>query len=111
MGHRHRIALTVLLALLFIAGMRSCAADQFFISIPGPTLSYVPLYYGQEKGFFAQEGLDLQVLGRARHRRRQQSDVRRDRRHLPRRQRFFRGACAACRSKSFRSRAIGRSTS
>jgi ABC-type nitrate/sulfonate/bicarbonate transport system substrate-binding protein len=25
-------------------------------------LSYVPLYYGQEKGFFAQEGLDLQVL-------------------------------------------------
>jgi ABC-type nitrate/sulfonate/bicarbonate transport system substrate-binding protein len=25
-------------------------------------LSYVPLYYGHEKGFFAQEGLDLQVL-------------------------------------------------
>jgi len=41
---------------------RSYAADRFFISIPGPTLSYVPLYYGQEKGFFAQEGLDLQVL-------------------------------------------------
>jgi NitT/TauT family transport system substrate-binding protein len=41
---------------------QAAAADRFFISIPGPTLSYVPLYYGQEKGFFTQEGLDLQVL-------------------------------------------------
>ncbi|HEY7165427.1 MAG TPA: ABC transporter substrate-binding protein [Candidatus Binatia bacterium] len=38
------------------------AVDRFYISIPGPTLSYAPLYYGQEKGFFAQQGLDLQVL-------------------------------------------------
>lgn len=37
-------------------------AERFFISIPGPTLSYVPLYYAQEKGFFTQEGLDLHVL-------------------------------------------------
>jgi ABC-type nitrate/sulfonate/bicarbonate transport system substrate-binding protein len=37
-------------------------AERFFISIPGPTLSYAPLYYGQEKGFFSQEGLDLHVL-------------------------------------------------
>ena len=61
MGHRHRIVATVLLALLFSAHP-IVAAEKFFISIPGPTLSYVPLYYGQEKGFFAQEGLDLQVL-------------------------------------------------
>ncbi len=61
MGHRHRIAAAVLLALLFNAHP-IVAAEKFFISIPGPTLSYVPLYYGQEKGFFAQEGLDLQVL-------------------------------------------------
>jgi ABC-type nitrate/sulfonate/bicarbonate transport system substrate-binding protein len=61
MGHRHRIVATVLLALLFNAHA-IVAAEKFFISIPGPTLSYVPLYYGQEKGFFAQEGLDLQVL-------------------------------------------------
>lgn len=46
---------------LSLAG-RAVAAERFFISIPGPTLSYAPLYYGQEKGFFAQEGLDLQVL-------------------------------------------------
>jgi ABC-type nitrate/sulfonate/bicarbonate transport system substrate-binding protein len=61
MGHRHRIAAAVLLALLCNAHA-IVAAEKFFISIPGPTLSYVPLYYGQEKGFFAQEGLDLQVL-------------------------------------------------
>jgi NitT/TauT family transport system substrate-binding protein len=61
MGHRHRIVAAVLLALLFSAHP-ILAAEKFFISIPGPTLSYVPLYYGQEKGFFAQEGLDLQVL-------------------------------------------------
>ena len=51
----------LLLALLFLAD-KATAAERFFISIPGPTLSYVPLYYGQEKGFFAHEGLDLQVL-------------------------------------------------
>ncbi|MGE5220768.1 MAG: ABC transporter substrate-binding protein [Chloroflexota bacterium] len=56
-----RLVITVFLALL-VAGARAFAADRFYISIPGPTLSYVPLYYGQEKGFFAQEGLDLQVL-------------------------------------------------
>lgn len=52
MGHRHRIVAAVLLALLFSAHP-ILAAEKFFISIPGPTLSYVPLYYGQEKGFFA----------------------------------------------------------
>ena len=61
MGHLHRIGAAVLLALLFNPHPIP-AAEKFFISIPGPTLSYVPLYYGQEKGFFAQEGLDLQVL-------------------------------------------------
>jgi ABC-type nitrate/sulfonate/bicarbonate transport system substrate-binding protein len=61
MGHRHRIVAAVLLGLLFNPHP-ILAAEKFFISIPGPTLSYVPLYYGQEKGFFAQEGLDIQVL-------------------------------------------------
>ena len=49
-------------ALLFFLPGKATAAERFFISIPGPTLSYTHLYYGQEKGFFAQEGLDLQVL-------------------------------------------------
>lgn len=61
MSYRGPFVVTVLLALIIIAA-RVSAAERFYISIPGPTLSYVPLYYGQEKGFFAQEGLDLQVL-------------------------------------------------
>lgn len=51
-----------ILPLLVLQGSGAPAAERFYISIPGPTLSYVPLYYGQEKGFFAQEGLELQVL-------------------------------------------------
>ena len=47
---------------LTVFSTRGAAADRFYISIPGPTLSYAHLYYGQEKGFFAQEQLDLQVL-------------------------------------------------
>jgi len=61
MAHRTRLV-AVFLLILLCHGDPSAAAEKFFISIPGPTLSYVPLYYGQEKGFFAQEGLDLQVL-------------------------------------------------
>ena len=53
----------VLLIFPLVAGPKTGkAAERFFISIPGPVLSYVPLYYGAEKGFFSQEGLDLQVL-------------------------------------------------
>jgi len=51
-----------LLALSFFLVSEVVAANRFYISIPGPTLSYTHLYYGQEKGFFSQEGLDLQVL-------------------------------------------------
>jgi len=43
----------VLLGLSLLAG-HAGAVDRFYISIPGPTLSYVPLYYGHEKGFFTQ---------------------------------------------------------
>ena len=58
---RIRILAAILLLTLWWNG-DGVAADKFFISIPGPTLSYAHLYYGQERGFFAQEGLDLQVL-------------------------------------------------
>jgi ABC-type nitrate/sulfonate/bicarbonate transport system substrate-binding protein len=50
------------LFLLSFVAAKGEAAERFFISIPGPTLSYVPLYYAQEKGGFSQEGLDLHVL-------------------------------------------------
>ena len=56
------LTVTLLIASTLCVHWTVSAAERFYISIPGPTLSYVPLYYGQEKGFFAQEGLDLQVL-------------------------------------------------
>lgn len=52
----------LLIALLVSVSNAAQAAERFYISIPGPTLSYAHLYYGQERGFFTQEGLDLQVL-------------------------------------------------
>ena len=52
----------LLIALALSVSQRAVAAERFYISIPGPTLSYAHLYYGQERGFFSQEGLDLQVL-------------------------------------------------
>ena len=57
-----KLSVIPLLALAFVVNRPAFAAERFYISIPGPTLSYVPLYYGQERGFFTQEGLDLQVL-------------------------------------------------
>ena len=65
MQSRSRVFCRILLIAMLISALFfgvGHAAERFYISIPGPTLSYVPLYYGQEKGFFAQEGLDLQVL-------------------------------------------------
>ena len=54
----------ILYLLLFsiLVATKGETAERFFISIPGPTLSYAPLYYAQEKGFFSQEGLELHVL-------------------------------------------------
>ncbi len=57
-----RLLAHVLWVLILLSAGPGIAAERFNISIAGPTLSYVPLYYAQEKGFFAQEGLDLQVL-------------------------------------------------
>ena len=64
-NHFGRISVRALLSFFLFAALcttRAAGAERFYISIPGPALSYVPLYYGQEKGFFAQEGLDVQVL-------------------------------------------------
>jgi len=58
---RHALT-TILLAFFLSLAEKGIAAERLFLSIPGPTLSYTHLFYGQEKGFFSQEGLDLQVL-------------------------------------------------
>jgi ABC-type nitrate/sulfonate/bicarbonate transport system substrate-binding protein len=62
MPHQTRAVISILLWFLTLLAVNAGAAERFFISIPGPTLSYAHLYYGQEKGFFSLEGLDLQVL-------------------------------------------------
>ena len=56
-----RAVLLKLFLFFFLFG-EAVASERFLLSIPGPTLSYTHLFYGQEKGFFSQEGLDLQVL-------------------------------------------------
>lgn len=64
-NHFSRISVMAFLFILLFSPIfttRAAGAERFYISIPGPALGYVPLDYAQEKGFFAQEGLDLQVL-------------------------------------------------
>ena len=62
MVYNMRLVLSLLLAFAYSGLVEAKAAERFYLSIPGPTLPYTHLYYGQEKGFFSQEGLDLQVL-------------------------------------------------
>ncbi len=59
---KHFVSALLLSAIFLVSVRLAGAAEPFYISIPGPTLSYTHLYYGQEKGIFAQEGLDLRVL-------------------------------------------------
>lgn len=40
----------------------AAGAERFYNSLPGPSLSYALLSYGQENVFFAEQGLDLKVL-------------------------------------------------
>ena len=54
-NHFGRISVIALLFILLFSPIfttRAVGAERFYISIPGPVLGYVPLYYGQEKGFF-----------------------------------------------------------
>jgi NitT/TauT family transport system substrate-binding protein len=38
------------------------AAERFILMTPGPSVPYTPLLYGNEAGFFRDQGLDLQIL-------------------------------------------------
>jgi ABC-type nitrate/sulfonate/bicarbonate transport system substrate-binding protein len=38
------------------------AAEKVIVATPGLSIRYTPLYYGQEFGFFRDEGLDVQVI-------------------------------------------------
>ncbi len=50
------------LALLIYPVCDILAVARSSLSFAGQTSSYLPLYYGYEKGFFLQEGLDLEIL-------------------------------------------------
>ena len=54
-------AATVLWGFIFL-GQNGIAAEKFVIMTAGLSIRHTPLYYGQENGFFKDEGLELQML-------------------------------------------------
>ena len=61
---RARIVVIALLALLPLSSRGVQAAELQKLKITVPTIStiFYPLYYGQAKGIFAKEGLDIEVI-------------------------------------------------
>jgi NitT/TauT family transport system substrate-binding protein len=55
------LAFIVLWGIFFLAAS-GIAAEKFVIMTAGLSIRHTPLYYGQENGFFKDEGLELQVL-------------------------------------------------
>ena len=51
----------VLWGFIFLA-QNGIAAEKFVIMTAGLSIRHTPLYYGQENGFFKDEGLELQML-------------------------------------------------
>jgi NitT/TauT family transport system substrate-binding protein len=41
---------------------RAQALQKIQVTVPVPSLSFYPLYYGQEKGIFAKEGMQVEVI-------------------------------------------------
>ena len=56
----------ILPAFCLTLGLGSGAAAQSLqkiqVTVPTPALSFYPLYYGQEKGIFAKEGMEVEVI-------------------------------------------------
>ena len=57
-----KIVVWISLSLVVFGASLGAAAEKFIIATPGLSVRYTPLYYGQEAGFFKDQGLDLQVL-------------------------------------------------
>jgi ABC-type nitrate/sulfonate/bicarbonate transport system substrate-binding protein len=47
---------------LILLAQNGIAAEKFVIMTAGLSIRHTPLYYGQENGFFKDEGLELQML-------------------------------------------------
>ncbi len=52
----------ILSAILSVFAQRGHAAEKFVIMTAGLSVRHTPLYYGQENGFFRDQGLELQSL-------------------------------------------------
>ena len=64
MSHRHRLLIAVVAALILAMGavMPAAATDTVSMAIGFiPNIQFAPLYVGMEKGFFAEEDLELEV--------------------------------------------------
>src|ERR1700722_4488698 len=61
---RARTVVIALLALLPLSSRGAQAAELQKLKITVPTIStiFYPLYYGQDKGIFSKEGLDIEVI-------------------------------------------------
>jgi NitT/TauT family transport system substrate-binding protein len=54
--------LAMVLAVGFAGGASAQGNQKIKVTIPTPSMMFYPLYYGQEKGFFPKEGLDVEVI-------------------------------------------------
>ncbi|HEY7167753.1 MAG TPA: ABC transporter substrate-binding protein [Candidatus Binatia bacterium] len=59
---RARMILLVAAALVVFSFRSGVAADKLIIMTAGLSIRHTPLYYGQENGFFKDEGIELQAL-------------------------------------------------
>jgi ABC-type nitrate/sulfonate/bicarbonate transport system substrate-binding protein len=59
--HRGKMILAVIGCLLFLSSANTPAADKVKVAIPSLTLDLAPWWIGVDRGFFKEEGLDVEV--------------------------------------------------
>ena len=63
---RARTALITILPALYLtlgfAGGAGAQSQKIKVTVPTPSMMFYPLYYGQEKGHFPKEGMDVEVI-------------------------------------------------
>jgi NitT/TauT family transport system substrate-binding protein len=62
---RHFVGLATVMALLLVAATRSQAqtvAKRVRVSIPGANVTYLPFYAAKDKGYYREEGIDIEFI-------------------------------------------------
>ena len=62
MNAGNRVIASILVCVFFLLTKNGAAAERLVIMTAGLSIRHTPLYYGQENGFFRDEGLELQAL-------------------------------------------------